>query len=352
MLKNKPVRLLIYLAGSIFLAEAVIMLILPHLEIGSAVITMLIDASSLTIAIFPVLFWLVFRPLIKEIDQRKSTEAALREARDELEIRVRERTAELQKSNDELMRAHEQMVRQEKLASVGQLAAGVSHELNNPLGGILGFSQLILEKMRRNGLDKTTPEDFDNYIKRLSQVEQAALRCKTIVENLLKFARKSASEVKPLDINQVLEDTLTFTRHQLEINKVQVEKTLSPGLPQTRGNEHQLQQVFTNLMINAQQAMGNGGKLSISTKAEDGYIEVGFADTGTGIAPEIISKIFDPFFTTKPIGQGTGLGLSVSYGIVRDMGGKITVESRVGQGSTFRIWLPAAATAQDQGIRS
>ena len=258
----------------------------------------------------------------------------LEEYKNKLEEKIEQKVKELKQ-------VQEQIVQQEKLASIGQLAAGVSHELNNPLGGILGFSQYILEKMRQKGLPGSTEEDFAGYMKRLSQMEQAAQRCKTIVENLLKFSRASKTEIKPLDVNQVLEDTLIFTRHQLEMCKVQLEKKLSSDLPRIKGNGHQLQQVFTNIILNAQQAMPDGGRLTISTGAKDGFVEVTFIDSGCGIPKENLPKIFDPFFSTKPVGQGTGLGLSVSYGIVKDLDGDIAVESEAGQGSTFKVRLAA-----------
>jgi signal transduction histidine kinase len=256
---------------------------------------------------------------------------------------LEKKTQELQKTMEELRTAQAQLIQSEKLASIGQLAAGVSHELNNPLAGILGYAQFMLEKIKKNEeAGEFTPENITQYINYLQTIEHAAQRCKTIVANLLKFSRESKAEASLLDINQVLEDTFSFTQHQLEMNNIELIKRLGEGLPRVLGNEHQLEQVFTNLILNAKDAMANGGRLTVSTTAQDGYIYVSFADTGCGIPEDKLGKIFDPFFTTKEVGEGTGLGLSVSYGIIREHKGKITVESQEGKGTTFKIILPKA----------
>jgi len=271
------------------------------------------------------------------IAELKKSKEQIQQDNQTLDQRVKDRTKELQA-------AQLQMVQSDKLASIGQLAASISHELSNPLSSVLGFSQYILEEMRKKRAEEITHEDFDIYIKRLSQIERAAQRCKSIIENLLTFARTSGTEIKPLDINHVIEDTLVFTKYQLEMKKIHLEKNFSPTLSMINGNQHQLQQVFTNLIINAEQAMENGGKLTISTMpTNNGYVEVHFSDTGAGIAPENLKKIFEPFFTTKPVGEGTGLGLSVSYKIIQDMGGDIAVESKVGRGTVFKVRLHVTA---------
>lgn len=286
-----------------------------------------------------------FNQMMQAIHDRNQRLVSSYSELEEYKNKLEEKIEEIEEKAKELSLAQEQMVRSEKLASIGQLAAGVSHELNNPLGGILGFAQYILEKMHKKGLEQSTPEDFTSYIKRISQIEQAAQRCKTIIENLLKFSRSSSnpSETKPVDVNLALENTLIFTKHHLEMNNIALIKEFLPDLPPVTGNEYQLQQVFTNIIINARQAMNAGGKLSISTAANNGNVEVDFVDTGCGIAPENLKKIFDPFFTTKEVGIGTGLGLSVSYGIIHDMGGEIILESEVGKGSLFKIRLPATS---------
>jgi len=230
-----------------------------------------------------------------------------------------------------------QLVQSEKMAAFGSLGAGIAHEVKNPLAGILGITQLSLR-----GVDGGHPLQ-----KNLLIIEKETKRCKTIIENLLKFARQEQVEFDAVDIPQVVADAVAIVDHQLGIHSIRVEQELEPGLPGCRGNANQLQQVLMNLMINAQQAMaGSSGTLRLSARREEGGgVELRVSDTGPGIAKEIQGRIFDPFFTTKPAGQGTGLGLSVSYGIVKEHGGEIRLESREGEGTSFIITLPAAAAA-------
>jgi len=267
-----------------------------------------------------------------------------------LELQVKEHTQNLEKANAELenalknlKEAQAQLIQAEKMAGIGQLAAGVAHELNNPLGGILGYCQFALEKITKKPLKELTGEDISTYSQYLKDIEQQSKRCKAIIQSLLKFSRASVKEdFEPIDINSILKETFTFVNHQMEKHKVKLEEVLSPSLPRISGNTSQLQQVFTNLILNAVQAMPDGGRLTVLDKlSEDkGSLEISFADTGEGISKENLSKIFEPFFTTKKVGQGTGLGLSVSYGIVKEHGGEIQVESTVGQGSTLTVILP------------
>ncbi len=252
---------------------------------------------------------------------------------------------ELKKAYNDLKQTEAQLIQQEKMASVGQLAAGVAHELNNPLGGILGYSQLALEKISRKSLKDLNEDDLTTYTQYLKDIVQQGQRSKKIVQQLLKFARASTKEVfRPLDINVILDETLSFTRHHLEMGNVELKKNLLPSLPKIMGNASQLQQVFTNIILNSLQSMPQGGELKISTEKIDEnkqeMIQIAFSDTGCGIPQGNISKIFEPFFTTKEVGSGTGLGLSVSYGIIKDHKGEIMVKSEVGKGTTFTILLP------------
>jgi signal transduction histidine kinase len=245
----------------------------------------------------------------------------------------------------DLNKSREQLIQQEKLASVGQLAAGVAHELNNPLVGILGYSQFALEKISKKPLRDLTTDDIRTYSQHLKDIGDQAKRCKIIVQNLLKFAQSSTKVAfQPLDLNSVLMDTLAFTRHQMEMNRVELITNLADWLPKVMGNPNQLQQVFTNIILNAIQAMPQGGELRVSTEMIDEktqkMIQITFSDIGCGIPEENLDKVFEPFFTTKKVGQGTGLGLSVSYGILKDHGGNIEVESTEGRGATFTIILP------------
>jgi len=276
-----------------------------------------------------------------------------------LEMQVKEHTENLERTNAALGNAlmnlkqtQAQLIQAGKMAAVGELAAGVAHELNNPLGGILGYCQFALEKITNKPLKELTEEDISTYSEYLKDIEQQSKRCKAIIQSLLKFSRASVKEeFKPTDINSLLEETFSFVKHQLEKNKVELDEELSPSLPPITGNASQLQQVFTNMILNATQAMPDGGRLTVLTRIleDKETLGVSFADTGEGISKENLNKIFEPFFTTKKVGQGTGLGLSVSYGIVKDHGGDIQVESTEGEGATFTLILPLRKESEAGG---
>jgi two-component system NtrC family sensor kinase len=255
---------------------------------------------------------------------------SLQEARDEiskwneeLELKVAERTRELKAAQD-------QLIQSEKLASIGQLASGVAHEINNPIGVILGFAQVLVRRAEKD----------DPMFKPLQSIEREALRCKAIVHNLLDFARRTTPTLQSLELYRVLDTTCELLTHQLADQGTQIIKSYDSDLPLIMGDANQLQQVFTNIIMNAHQAMTDGGELRISTRKVGDEVHVLFADTGEGIDSENVGRIFDPFFTTKEVGQGTGLGLSVSYGIVQNHGGTIEVESKLGVGSVFSVRLP------------
>lgn len=226
---------------------------------------------------------------------------------------------------------HLQLISSEKLASLGKLAAGIAHEINNPLGGILIYSSLMLED-----LTEDDPKRQD-----LSRIVQEAGRCKDIVKSLLEFARQSEPKMEPVDINRAITEGLFFLENQALFHNIQILKKLDPSLPFALGNAGQLKQVFMNIIVNAAEAMHGNGTLTIfsSFDQERKSITIEFTDTGEGIPEENLSRIFDPFFTTKEIGKGTGLGLSTSYGIIEAHGSKIEVKSKVGVGSTFTILL-------------
>jgi PAS domain S-box-containing protein len=232
-----------------------------------------------------------------------------------------------------------QLINTEKLASLGTLAAGVAHEINNPLGIMLGFCDLLLEKV-----DPGTMEYND-----LKTIERHGLHCKSIVERLLSFARMSEDVEETCDVNENVEAILAVVRHTLTMNNISLACDLSEGLPAVNGNSRGLQQVLLNLISNAVQAMEKDGTLSISSRVmeEGDWVEIKVSDTGAGVRKEILHKIFDPFFTTKKVGEGTGLGLSVSYGIITNFGGTIQCESVSDRdnpghsGTTFTVMLPA-----------
>ncbi|HEY4484870.1 MAG TPA: ATP-binding protein [Nitrospiria bacterium] len=245
---------------------------------------------------------------------------------------------ELKAREEALKQAQAALVQSEKMAAFGQLGAGIAHEVKNPLAGILGYTQLAMRKV----------EPENPVQKHLQVIEKETRRCKTIIENLMKFARQEKAEYATTDITQVLEDAVAIVDHQLSINKVNIEKLFEP-VGKVLGNGNQLQQVIMNLMINAQQAMEpDGGKVIVSTRPLPGKIEIRVQDTGPGIPPEIQAKIFEPFFTTKAVGKGTGLGLSVTYGIIKDHKGDIVVDSPPGQGAAFVITLPELESSPAQ----
>jgi signal transduction histidine kinase len=229
------------------------------------------------------------------------------------------------------------LVQSEKMAAFGQLGAGIAHEVKNPLAGILGLSQLCLRKVENESL----------LHKNLSLIEKETRRCKSIIDNLMKFARQEKVSFERVDLNRVVEDTAAVINNQLAINGVTLKLQLSPGLPLLEGNANQLQQVLTNLAINAQQAMeGNGGTVTLATLLGDpGTIQILVRDNGPGIPVGLQHKIFEPFYTSKTAGKGTGLGLSVSYGIIKDHYGNIAVTSAPGEGATFTIILPISEGA-------
>jgi len=231
-----------------------------------------------------------------------------------------------------------QLVSSEKMASLGKLAAGIAHEINNPLGGILIYASLIMED-----LDEGDPRRQD-----LSRIVQEASRCKDIVKSLLEFARQTEPKMEPTDINRAITDVLFFLENQALFHNIHIVKRLDPALPSPHANAGQLKQVFMNIIVNAAEAMNGSGTLTIATSVFPSRksISVEFTDTGEGIPEENLTRIFDPFFTTKDIGKGTGLGLATSYGIIESHGGKITVRSKVGQGSTFTIELPVHPAKQ------
>ncbi len=232
--------------------------------------------------------------------------------------------------------ARRQMERQlqmaDKLASLGQVSTGIAHEINNPLGIIMGYTQLLLR-----GADQGTQIQDD-----LKTIEKHARSCKKIVEDLLKFARSTRTNKASLDLNQCLSEVISLLAHQLELDNITLETNLHDGPLTVIGDEEKLKQVFMNLLVNAKQAISGSGNISVQSfkETQEGAVRVLISDTGCGIPPQVIDKIFDPFFTTKPVGEGTGLGLSVSYGIIQDHNGRIEVESRIGKGSTFTIILP------------
>jgi len=228
-------------------------------------------------------------------------------------------------------RLEEQMSQTEKLTSLGLLAAGVAHEVNTPLAVISNYIQMLAKQM---------PEGDPRHAI-IDKIVKQTFRASEIVNNLLNFSRTGTGDLADVDVNHVVEETLSLVAHPLKSAQIQVVKQLGPSLPPVRGSANKLQQVFLNLFLNARDAMPSGGMLEVRTAMHNGSVEIEIADTGNGIAREHIHKIFDPFFTTKPGGSGTGLGLSVSYGIIKEHAGKIDVRSTPGRGTSFHVEFPA-----------
>jgi PAS domain S-box-containing protein len=233
-------------------------------------------------------------------------------------------------------RLEEQLQHTEKMASVGLLAAGVAHEVNTPLAGISSYTQLLRGQLGDSG---TGPE-------LLEKIEKQSFRAAKIINSLLNFSRSSGTEFEQMDVNKALVDVLSLLEHQLTGSRIRIRRELDADLPPIRGNENRLQQVLFNLILNARDAMPRGGWLTLATYADDDTVVVEVKDTGHGIRKEHIRRIYDPFFTTKGIGRGTGLGLSVSYGIVQELGGAIFVDSTPGQGTRFQVALPALVVTE------
>ncbi|MBI5367618.1 MAG: response regulator [Planctomycetes bacterium] len=249
-------------------------------------------------------------------------------------------------STEKQLRA--QLLQAEKLSSVGELIAGVAHELNNPLSGVVGYSQLLLARAADDELRRD-----------LERISKEAERCRKIVLNLLTFARKHKPERTRVNLNDIVDSILDLRGYELRVSNIEVVRELDPKLPPTLADFHQLQQVFLNIVNNAQYAMqeANGrGKITLSTsRIKDPstslpILRVAIQDDGPGISQANLRKIFDPFFTTKPVGKGTGLGLSVCFGIVREHGGRIYARSEEGKGSTFMIEIPWIDPSGPEGV--
>jgi PAS domain S-box-containing protein len=249
---------------------------------------------------------------------------------------------EILKVHRELEAAQAQLVHSEKIASLGRMSAGVAHEINNPLAGILIYAELLQRDLADDAAHRENLEVIINQ----------TMRCQQIVHRLLDFSRQSLGDRKLFDVNDIIHRCVELISHQAFFHNIKVMQQLDPFLPQIVGDPGQLQQVFTNLLLNAADAMGGQGQITITSRPippGDG-IMLSFTDTGGGIPPEIRDKIFEPFFTTKPPGKGTGLGLSIVYGVIQRHGGTITADSPRAGGTTFTIRLPLESREQGPGM--
>jgi len=242
---------------------------------------------------------------------------------------------------EQLRQIEEQITQADKLASIGELSAGIAHEINNPLGVILGYTQLLIRH------EDNASEKYQD----LKTIEKHVRSCKAIVGDLLHFARTSAPQEDRIKIDAAIDDVLDFVRQHADADQIEIFRDYSPSVPEMLLDEKKIKQVFMNLVMNALHAVGAQGRIAVSTEYEHGdtRVAIRIADNGYGIDEADLAKIFDPFFTTKPTGEGTGLGLSVSYGIIKNHGGDIAVESEKGSGTTFTITLPVLPPENEPG---
>jgi two-component system NtrC family sensor kinase len=238
----------------------------------------------------------------------------------------------------ELKLRQDQLMHSGKMVAVGTLTSGIAHELNNPLNNIGITTEALIDGFKDNS-------DEDN-LKMLEQIYTQVERASSTVKNLLDFTRKEQPAFTSVSIQKIMESTIKLIENELKLGGIDFDMDLEDGLPEITGNPRNLQQVFLNLFLNTIQAMPDGGRLGVRIRVDDGFVRTDVSDTGVGIPPENLDKVFDPFFTTKEPGQGTGLGLSVSYSIIDSHGGKIAVESKVGEGTTFSVFLPLKVKGQ------
>ena len=245
---------------------------------------------------------------------------------------------ERREGEEEKSQLQNQLMHADRLATIGQLAAGVAHELNEPLGNILGFAQLV---SKSSELSPQLTQDVGKII-------NASLHAREVVKKLIIFARQMPTKKSKLNLNQIVEEGLYFFESRCAKEGIELVRKFSTSLPEITADPTQLHQVLVNLVVNAIQAMPDGGKLTIETLSKDGYISLIVEDTGAGMSDEILRQIFNPFFTTKEVGEGTGLGLSVVHGIVSSHGGIIKADSAVGKGSRFEVQLPVNIPSKEK----
>jgi two-component system NtrC family sensor kinase len=271
----------------------------------------------------------------------------LREAKREITVWSNELEQRVNKKTEELRKTQDRILQIEKMASLGQLSATVAHELNNPMAGILTYSKLIQKKLLN---DELSPNEKQSILKYLKMIETESDRSGSIVKNLLLFSRKQEKEIKPHNINSIIETSLQLISHHLELNNIHLKKELQPNLPDVHVDENQIKQALLALFVNGVEAMEKDGVLTIKTELErrENCLYIRVQDNGKGIPEEAQAHIFEPFFTTKNAVKGVGLGLSVVYGIIQNHQGEITIDSKINIGTTFTIKLPAGKIRKNQ----
>jgi signal transduction histidine kinase len=236
---------------------------------------------------------------------------------------------------DKLEKTQKQLLQVEKLHALGQLAAAIAHEINNPIAGTIVYAQLLQKKMKSESFNR------EEALEILAKMESALTNSGHLVRSLLDFARQTKPTLKPILISQVNDQVISLVGHQAKLKKVKIVREGEEELPPVKGDFSQLQQVFINLTVNGIQAMAEGGTLTLSSSLEGrNFVKVSVRDTGCGMSQEVLDKLFTPFFSTKEAVKGVGLGLAVSYGIIERHGGRIEVQSEVNKGSTFSVYLP------------
>jgi two-component system NtrC family sensor kinase len=248
----------------------------------------------------------------------------------------------IRKRDDHAARLNNQLMQASKLASIGELSAGVAHEINNPLAIIMTERQLLLDQFQQTMIED--PAFKEQFLSSMDQIALQSQRCKRITHNLLRFSRRTRSMIESVDLNRFIAEVVDLMERETKTCGIRLLTDLDPNLPTIQSDPSQLQQAFLNLITNAVDAHEGKpyGSIRISTRfdADAGGIFFSIADTGTGIDPKHLNRIFDPFFTTKPVGKGTGLGLSICYSIIGQLKGRITVKSEPGEGTEFVIFLP------------
>lgn len=305
-------------------------------DVRSSIIAPLLSSNGQILGVFSVAR--IKKDVPFEESDQKSLEVFLSQIGQAIEnIRLyrelEDKIEDLNRAYAKLSDMQEELIHQEKLAAIGELASGVAHELNNPLTAIIGLTDLLLEG---DGQKEEDRKDF-------TTIRFQADRCRKIILNLMHFARKHKTEKKEVRINDVIRSSLELAQYDFKSGSMECDVRLDEDLPPILADSYQLQQVFLNIMNNARHAMEGKTRprLVITSRREDSKVSVGFEDNGCGMSREVLTNIFMPFFTTKEVGKGTGLGLSVSYGIVREHGGEIRVQSEPGKGSRFFVELPA-----------
>jgi len=268
-------------------------------------------------------------------DRLRTALAEINSFTQSLETKVEDRTQQLKA-------AHQKLLQSDRLVSLGELAASVAHEINNPIAGVLNLSMLLQRMLKDDGIAQERIPEFRRY---LTQVTNETTRVGRIVSDLLAFSRRSKPQRAPADVNKIVRMTLSLVQHKMKLSGVAVETKLADDLPPVPCDQSQVQQVVLNLILNAAEATHakNERRVLVSTSADNEFVRLAVSDNGEGIAAENLARIFHPFFTTKPEGKGVGLGLAVSYGIIEAHGGDIEVTSRVGEGARFTVSLPLQA---------